>query len=529
MMTPEIREAFLAVIQDIVDNAIIVDMIDAIERGDIEAAFRAVGFSEAALRPLTAAIERAFELGGIYTGDTFPKYLNTPSGRAIFRFDPRNSRAEAWLRDHSSTLVQRLKGEALTNMRETLTEAMAAGRNPRSTALDIAGRIDPKTGHRVGGIVGLTENQMRWVANTRRDLENLDDNYFTRALRDKRFDRTVEKAIREGKPLDAETINKLVLRYKDNTLKYRAESIARTESIQSLNRAEYEAHKQAVDMGAVNQGAMKRVWDSAGDSRVRWSHRKLDGQTVGIDEPFISPSGAKMMFPGDTSLGAPADEVVMCRCRVRLKVDWLADVDDDPIPSPKLTVATQNNMNDQRMRDQVVSQGIADGREHLRVYNSKTGEEIDARPVNQTAKSITFNDDLVSLLNDRNNALVLHHNHPNSNSFSKQDLNVLNRPGAKGIWAHGHDGTSYYAEKGTVQFKMSDFERIENEARKHVQSAVNNRVMSPEDANALFYHLVSEKISDKSMIKYETTLSDRLKEILQRNATFIKLIKDAIK
>jgi uncharacterized protein with gpF-like domain len=283
------------------------------------------------MRPITAAIERAFEQGGVMTGKTFPKYLNTPSGKAVFRFDIRNSMAEAWLRDHSSSLITRLTEDARVGVRNLLTEGMEAGRNPRSVALDIIGRIDPATGRRTGGIIGLTRQQERWASNVRIELQQLNENYFTRSLRDKRFDSIVAKAIRDGKPLDAATVEKLVGRYRDNALKYRGETIARTEAIQSLNQSEYFAHKQAVAMGAVNESAVRRHWDSAGDSRVRWSHRAMDNKYkkagVGIDEPFVSPSGARMMFPGDTSLGAPGDEVIMCRCRVRLKVDWLADLD----------------------------------------------------------------------------------------------------------------------------------------------------------------------------------------------------------
>lgn len=327
LFVPEIRTAFLAAMQDVVNKAIVGEMIDAIKRGDVVAAFRALGFSEAAMRPITAAIERAFEQGGVMTGETFPRYLNTPSGRAVFRFDVRDSRAEAWLRDKSSTLVTRLNDEALLNVRNILTEGMNAGRNPRSVALDIIGRIDPVSQRRVGGIIGLTNQQERWVSNTRRDLQDLNENYFNRALRDKRFDRIVQKAINDGKRLDSATVEKLVTRYKDNALRYRGETIARTEAIQALNRSEWEAHKQAVALGAMREQDVKRVWDSAGDSRVRWSHKRLDGQSVGLDEPFISPSGARMMFPGDTSLGASGDETIMCRCRVRLKVDWLADLD----------------------------------------------------------------------------------------------------------------------------------------------------------------------------------------------------------
>lgn len=329
LYTPEIRDVFIATIQDIVDEAIISEMIAAIERGDPEAAFRAIGFSQAALNPLIQVIERAFERGGVYTGSQFPHYLRTPSGLAVFRFDVRNSRAEGWLRDHSAQLVTRLSNEALTATRTTLETGMRDGRNPRNVALDLVGRIDPTTQRRTGGIIGLTPGQVNWVNNTRRDLVNLSDNYFTRELRDKRFDATVRRAIATGQPLSAATIDKLITAYKNNTLRYRGETIGRTEAMQALNRSQHEAYLQAVDTGALRKQDIVRVWDSAGDSRVRWSHKRMDEQKRGIDDAFVSPSGARMMFPGDTSLGAGADEVVMCRCRVRLEVDFLAQWDDE--------------------------------------------------------------------------------------------------------------------------------------------------------------------------------------------------------
>ncbi len=327
LFVPQIRAAFLAAVQDVVDNVILKQVIDAIQSGDVEAAFRALGFSDAAMRPLTAAIEHAFEQGGIMMGRTFPKFLNTPGARVVFRFDIRNSRAEAWLRDHSSSLVTHIADETRLNVRNVLTVGMQDGRNPRNVALDIIGRIDPATGKRAGGIVGLSNNQEFWVRSARRKLVDLDNGYFKLELRDKRFDPTVARAIRDDKPLDADTLDKLVMRYKDNALKHRGDMIARTEAIHSLNRSEWEATKQAVEMGAVKESAVQREWDDVGDTRVRWSHKRMNKQTVGLDEPFVSPSGAKMMHPGDTSLGAPGAEVIACRCRVRSKIDWLADID----------------------------------------------------------------------------------------------------------------------------------------------------------------------------------------------------------
>ena len=38
-----------------------------------------------------------------------------------------------------------------------------------------------------------------------------------------------------------------------------------------------------------------------------------NGQKVDLDQPF-TVGGSKMMFPGDNSLGAVANEIIQCRC-----------------------------------------------------------------------------------------------------------------------------------------------------------------------------------------------------------------------
>lgn len=322
--SPVIRNAFLAAIADISNEVILKDLIKAIEANDVNQAFRVLGMSDAAMRPLTAALAETFEAGGIGAGSTFPRVLHTPFGNTRFLFDVRATRAENWLREQSSRLIVEIQEDTRVAVRNTLTRGLEAGNNPRVTALDIVGRIGA-SGKREGGLIGLTSQQESWVNNARADLETLDARYLTRIRRDKRFDKIVERAIKDGKPLTKETIDKLISRYKDSLLQLRGETIGRTESIQSLNRSNFEAIRQAKDIGAL-RGATKE-WDSAGDARVRESHRAMDGQVTELEEPFITPDGYSLMFPGDTSLGAPAKEIIQCRCRFKLRMDWLADID----------------------------------------------------------------------------------------------------------------------------------------------------------------------------------------------------------
>jgi hypothetical protein len=56
-----------------------------------------------------------------------------------------------------------------------------------------------------------------------------------------------------------------------------------------------------------------KTWSAILDKVTRPTHVEADDQTVPKDDPFIV-GGAQLMFPGDTSLGAPLDEIINCRC-----------------------------------------------------------------------------------------------------------------------------------------------------------------------------------------------------------------------
>lgn len=327
LFIPKIKAAFLASIADIKSRAILTKIIEAIRSGDLEGAFAATGLSPAAMRPITTMIEQAYEQGGVTTGNSFPNGLTNNIGQSvIFRFDVRNSRAEAWLRDHSSTLVTRITDDVRTVIRETIEAGVADGRNPKNIGLDIVGRV--VDGKRTGGVVGLTTQQGRWLSGARRALDTLDPAYFNYKGRDKRFDGIVQKAITAKKPLDQAKVDALVNRYNDTLLRQRGETIGRTETVQSLNKAQFDAYMQAVDAGTIREQDVTKEWDATGDERTRLSHRVLDGRKADLTVAFTSPStGAHMMHPGDISMGAHGEDIINCRCRVRYRVDWFANVD----------------------------------------------------------------------------------------------------------------------------------------------------------------------------------------------------------
>jgi hypothetical protein len=239
----------------------------------------------------------------------------------VIRFDGRNRRAEEWIRDRAGRLIREITDDQREAIRAVIEAGQVAGRNPRATALDIAGRIE--NGRRVGGIIGLTSKQAGYVQSARAELEELSEAYFERKLRDKRFDRTVAKAIRDGKALSAADTQRIVDRYSDKMLSFRAENIARTEAISALHAAQYEAMQQLVDSGKVRADQITKVWSATMDTRTRDTHQAMNGQAVGFFAAFVSPSGAQLRYPHDTSLGAPADEIIACRCFMQTKIKYL--------------------------------------------------------------------------------------------------------------------------------------------------------------------------------------------------------------
>ena len=325
----QLLDSFLRAIEDLKTEAEVQKVIRLLEAGDINGAIVALHLDEAAFNPLVSAIAQAYEAGGQHGAWSLPK--RSPSGdRLAIRFDGLNPRAQQWLRDHSTQLVTRILEDQRQAIRGELLGGLQRGENPRVTTLNIVGRINRATGRRDGGIIGLTSAQAAAVQKARGELGSTDpadlQRYLGRGRRDKRFDRTVAKAMREGGKVPLEIAQRAGDRYADRLLQLRGEMLARTEALTSLHAGQYQALLQSVDNGAVRADQLRRTWRSAGDGRVRHTHRGLNGDSVGLTEAFTSPSGARMRFPGDTSLGAPGDEVIGCRCVVTARVDWLSNL-----------------------------------------------------------------------------------------------------------------------------------------------------------------------------------------------------------
>lgn len=320
---PRLATAFLAVIDEIRSKVTLRLVVEAMERRDLSAALDAMNIDREAFGPFETALAEAFNAGGVMSAEDLN--LREPDGsRIVFRFGVRNPEAEAWLRDHSSALVTRIVDEQRDNIRTALEAGLSRGDNPRATALDIVGRVSGTSGSRTGGVIGLSAPHLAAVEKARQALTSGDVDgmraYLQLASRDRNFDRMVAKAIEEGRPVPADAASKITGRLSDSYLKLRGETIARTETLTSLNGSRNEAMRQAIASGKVDARFVTKIWRATFDRRTRDTHAILNGTGVPFDGAFQSISGARLRYPGDPE--APASEIVSCRCTLELKVDY---------------------------------------------------------------------------------------------------------------------------------------------------------------------------------------------------------------
>jgi hypothetical protein len=301
-----IQRAFEVAIRERRESINLQALAQAIEVRDFNRAIEIAGITRADMFPFAQALQEAYLDGGRTITAAAPAFA------ARVALDGNAPRAVAWARDHVGGLITEIVEDQRNAIRQIITEQVDVGRGPREAARAVRGEI------------GITSQQAGFVSNARRQLENLDAGYFTRARRDKSFDRLVRKAIAEGKPLAKADIDRITQRYSAKLLKYRAEVIARTESITALRAGRQEGIEQAIEQGAIRADSVKKRWDATGDSRTRPDHVAMDGKEVdGADGVFTLPDGSRMLYPGDTSLGASAKQTIQCRCFSDHVVDWL--------------------------------------------------------------------------------------------------------------------------------------------------------------------------------------------------------------
>lgn len=297
------REVFLQAIDIIRNKHTLAQLADLLAAGKLEEALESV--------------ERAGRLLGSAYGDSLANSARSTAGflnRALtvaVAFDVSNVRAVRAMQENSLRLVQAFSGEQRQVVREVMQRAISEGMNPRQQAKLFR------------EVVGLTPRQARAVQNYRNALLNVGrDNALAgpalqRRLRDRRFDRTVTRAMREGQVLDPTRVDRMVERYRQRYIKYRSETIARTEALRSVHQGNEQMYQQAYDNGDLARNEVFRTWISAADERTRESHSMLHGEQRTPDEAW-EVGGGELQYPGDPA--GPPEETINCRCSLTTRL-----------------------------------------------------------------------------------------------------------------------------------------------------------------------------------------------------------------
>ncbi|TPN26624.1 head morphogenesis protein [Mesorhizobium sp. B2-3-3] len=325
---PAVRQAFIEAIDDFTSNIVLRRIVERLEKGDLNGAIAAMHLDESAFRPLDEAIRAAFNGGGVATVETMPT-LRDPSGhRIVVRWDARNLAAEQWLQTHSAQLVTGIVTDQKIAIRSALETGLARGDNPTKTAVSVVGRVSAVTGKREGGIIGLAGPQAAFVATAREELLSGDPvqmrNYLERTRRDKRFDRTVAKAIAIGKPVPAAMVDRITGRYADSLLKLRADTIGLHETFAALGAAKDIAFRQQIEKGSLRADAVTKGWKHTPQEHGRAQHVAMQGQVVPFDQPFTAPDGTVIPYPH--APGVPTRHTLGCKCLAEYKIDFVAQL-----------------------------------------------------------------------------------------------------------------------------------------------------------------------------------------------------------
>ncbi len=274
------------------------EFIELLELGRFEEAIE-VAVRTGILR-LTDETAAVFVLAGRDTAELLTDVLEINVG-----FDQVNERAVRIMQADRLRLIREFDAGQRLATRAALADGIRRGLNPVDQARNFRGSI------------GLTERQQLSVERFRSLLETGSMDVLRRRLRDRRFDSTVRRAILEDRPLTAAQVDRMVDRYRERLVAFRASTIARTEALRAVHAGSDEAYRQAIGAGLLDADQLERTWNTARDERVRASHRGLNGETRGVDETFPGLAGP-LRFPGDPN--APASETVQCRCALSTRI-----------------------------------------------------------------------------------------------------------------------------------------------------------------------------------------------------------------
>lgn len=296
-------EGFIAALRDNGPEAAVVFL--AIEPGGY------TEFRAALIAGLTAAL--MFEAGDMKRPRTF-----------VIRVISTTPAIDRWIDRNVTDVIQKFVYATQDGLRETILRMIADGSSPEAIARMVLGSSTAP--HRPGSLLGLDRPQMDQVQTMRERL--LSGNpvemrkVFGMKNRDRRSDRSIQKAIDEGRPVPRDLVDHIAGRSADRMFGKRTAGMAVTMARIAERSGMHEAYRQVIDRLGLSDDAVTKIWlRGPGGDDPRKQHTQVNlVEVVGLDEPFIMPDGTPMAFAHDPAGGAK--HCANCTCETEYVIDY---------------------------------------------------------------------------------------------------------------------------------------------------------------------------------------------------------------
>jgi SPP1 gp7 family putative phage head morphogenesis protein len=208
----------------------------------------------------------------------------------VLSFDRTNPEAVKWAATESSKKITEVTENQKTTVREIISHSIIEGVPPKVAAREIKQHIP------------LLPKHWNTLVRANNKLKKVKPETLVK------IGKRIYRAPKEG--FSEERRKTILDRYETRLHNYRAQMIARTETIAAANEGQRQLWLQAKQNGLLT-GLERREWIQTGDARTCQFCIDMSGQTAPIDKPFTGPNGPVM--------GPPLHP--MCRCAVGLTKD----------------------------------------------------------------------------------------------------------------------------------------------------------------------------------------------------------------
>jgi hypothetical protein len=303
-----LKLAFLAAVMELRNNLVDVEALSkALESGSIEDINRAIHIDD--LENLLYGI--GMNKDGFIFSDEVRTIFNVGALASFFtlsdekqkawNYNPIGERATAFLHEYAAETARQLVTNTKAGLQAIVSRVTAENFNVETQVKEIR------------QLIGLTADQAQAVLNFRRQLETRQILGFT-PPDERKFDVLEQTVIRnhmKNNTMTPKAIDGMVEKYYENLINKRALDIANTTAMNAVNNGQQEMWSQGLDAGVFSDDTDRKFWVTAGDEKVRATHRVIPGMNPGgvkINSMFVTPFGL-VIGPGTSNSG-----FINCRC-----------------------------------------------------------------------------------------------------------------------------------------------------------------------------------------------------------------------